>query len=345
MRRVAMLLCVLLLLPSLALAQAKDPVKLKVGMVAAVDMLALPIAVERGFFEKYGLDVTIARPYATGVDALNALQAGETDMVQAGVPAIGAILRGMDLVFFGNFSGNATKLGSDATLALIANGGSGIVKGDLKSLKGKKIATSFGTINHLYILGLLEKAGLAPTDVTLVNTPPPEMNVALLAKGVDAFACWDPAPVIGMKDVPGAIEVIRGGDVISYLGFNIALRPWMEKNGATIEKFLAGRVRSRPVDAQESQAGRRDRHALDSGIEARRGGDCDAVQHPAGGSPHFRAQLSRAVEGAGHAAAAGRDQVGVRREQAHRAQVHPQRDEDLPRPVFRPAAHSRGRGD
>ena len=234
-----MLLCALLLLPSLAMAQAKDPIKLKVGMVAAVDMLALPIALERGFFEKYGLDVTIARPYATGVDALNALQAGETDMVQAGVPAIGAILRNMDLVFFGNFSGNATKLGSDATLALIANGDSGIVKGDLKSLKGKKIATSFGTINHLYILGLLEKAGLATTDVTLINTPPPEMSVALLAKGVDAFVCWDPAPVIAMKDVPGAVEVIRGGDVISYLGFNIALRPWVEKNGATIEKFLA----------------------------------------------------------------------------------------------------------
>jgi len=239
MKRFAAVLLFTLLLPSLALAQAANPVKLKVGMVAAVDMLALPIAVERGFFEKYGLDVTIARPYATGVDALNALQAGETDMVQAGVPAIGAILRGMDLVFFGNFSGNATKLGSDATLALIANGGAGITKGDLKSLKGKRIATSFGTINHLYILGLLEKAGLTPADVTLVNTPPPEMTVALLAKGVDAFVAWDPAPVIGMKDVPGAIEVIRGGDVISYLGFNIALRPWVEKNGATIEKFLA----------------------------------------------------------------------------------------------------------
>jgi sulfonate transport system substrate-binding protein len=240
MKRIALLLCSLLLLPSLALAQATNLVKLRVGMVNAVDMLALPIAVERGFFEKYGLDVSIARPYATGVDALNALQAGETDMIQAGVPAIGAILRGMDLVFFGNFSGNATKLGSDATLALIANSGTGIVKGDLKSLKGKKIATSFGTINHLYILGLLEKAGLTPADVTLINTPPPEMTVALLAKGVDAFVAWDPAPVMAMKDVPGAIEVIRGGDVISYLGFNIALRPWVEKNGATIEKFLAG---------------------------------------------------------------------------------------------------------
>src|ERR1044072_4324533 len=98
MRRL-LLLCGLLLLPSLAAAQPQ-PVKLKVGMVAAIDMLALPIAVERGFFEKQGLDVTIARPYATGVDALNALQAGETDMVQAGVAAAaGARRRGDPRVF------------------------------------------------------------------------------------------------------------------------------------------------------------------------------------------------------------------------------------------------------
>jgi ABC-type nitrate/sulfonate/bicarbonate transport system substrate-binding protein len=89
------------------------------------------------------------------------------------------------------------------------------------------------------MLGLLEKAGLSPSDVTLVNTPPPEMTVALLAKGVDAFAAWDPVPIVAMKDVPGAIEVIRGGEVISYLGFNIAMRPWLEKNGETVEKFLA----------------------------------------------------------------------------------------------------------
>jgi ABC-type nitrate/sulfonate/bicarbonate transport system substrate-binding protein len=149
------------------------------------------------------------------------------------------VLRGMDLVALGNYSGNATKLGSDATMALIAGAGSGIVKGDLKSLKGKKIAASFGTINHLYALALIEKAGLTPNDVTLVNTPPPDMTVALLAKGIDAFSGWDPWPIVALRDVPGAVEIIRGGDVISYLGFNVALRPWVEKNGSTIEKFLA----------------------------------------------------------------------------------------------------------
>src|ERR687886_2337590 len=237
MIRMLALLCLLVAAPWTARAQ--DPVKLKAGMVTGIDQIGLPIALERGFFEKHGLDVEIARPYATGVDALNALQAGESETVQVGVPMIGAVLRGMDLVALGNYSGSATKLGSDATMALIAREGSGIAKGDLKSLKGKKIAASFGTINHLYILALLEKAGLTPNDVTLVNTPPPDMTVALLSKGVDAFSAWDPWPIVALKDVPGAVEIIRGGDVISYLGFNVATREWAAKNGDTIVKFLA----------------------------------------------------------------------------------------------------------
>ncbi len=41
------------------------------------------------------------------------------------------------------------------------------------------------------------------------------------------------------KDVPGAYEVIRGGDVIAYLGFVVALRPWVRKTRRFVEKFLA----------------------------------------------------------------------------------------------------------
>jgi len=237
MKRLVMLAAALALAWTPAGAQTLT--KLKAGMVTGIDQIGLPIALERGFFEKNGLDVTIARPYATGVDALNALQAGESEIVQVGVPMIGAVLRGMDLVALGNYSGNATKAGSDATVAIVAREGSGIVKGDLSTLRGKKIAASFGTINHLYILATLEKAGLKPEDVTLVNTPPPDMTVALLAKGIDAFSGWDPWPIVAGKDVPGAFELIRGGDVISYIGFNVALRPWVQANGATIEKFLA----------------------------------------------------------------------------------------------------------
>jgi len=99
---IRVLLSLLLAVPALGFAQAKAPVKLKAGMVTGIDQVGLPIALERGYFEKWGLDVAIARPYATGVDALNALQAGEGELVQVGVPMIGAVLRGMDLVALGN---------------------------------------------------------------------------------------------------------------------------------------------------------------------------------------------------------------------------------------------------
>lgn len=243
-------LLVALLAVALSLASAGPAVggaaapltKVSTGIVGAIDQLGTPVALDRGFFEKWSLDVTIARPYPTGVDQLNALQAGEIQIGQVGVPMIGAVIRGMDLVILGNYTGSAARLGSDATMALVAREGSGIKPGDLQSLKGKRIAASFGTINHLYVLGLLEKAGLKPADVTLVNTPPQEMPVALLAKGIDAFSGWDPWPIAALKDVPGSSEVIRGGQVIGFLGFLVALRGWAEKNAATVERFLAARA-------------------------------------------------------------------------------------------------------
>lgn len=237
-RKLALALTLVVAVPVTASA-AEDLVPLNAGMVTGIDQVGLPIALEQGFFEKWGLDVTIARPYATGVDALNALQAGESEIVQVGVPMIGAVVRGMDLIALGNYSGNPAQLGSDTTMAIIAKEGSGIDPDDLSTLAGKRIAASFGTINHLYILALLESVDLTPDDVTLVNTPPPDMTIALLADGVDAFSAWDPWPIVALKDVPGAVQVIRGGEVISYIGFNVSTRGWVEANGETIEKFLA----------------------------------------------------------------------------------------------------------
>lgn len=237
-RKLALALTLVVAAPVTASA-AEDLVPLNAGMVTGIDQVGLPIALEQGFFEKWGLDVTIARPYATGVDALNALQAGESEIVQVGVPMIGAVVRGMDLIALGNYSGNPAQLGSDTTMAIIAKEGSGIDPDDLSTLAGKRIAASFGTINHLYILALLESVDLTPDDVTLVNTPPPDMTIALLADGVDAFSAWDPWPIVALKDVPGAVQVIRGGEVISYIGFNVSTRGWVEANGETIEKFLA----------------------------------------------------------------------------------------------------------
>lgn len=214
--------------------------RVRAGIVAAIDQLGVPVALDQGIFEKWGLAVSIATPYPTGVDQLNALQAGEIDMGQVGVPMIGAVLRGMDLVILGNYSGSSVKLGGDDTMALVSRQGTGIRT--IRDLKGKRIAVSFGTISHLYILGILQRAGLAVGDVTLVNSPPGEMPVALRGGAVDAFATWDPWPVIALGDVANSYEVVRGGGFIGFMGFNVAIRSWAERNQETIERFLAARA-------------------------------------------------------------------------------------------------------
>ena len=240
-RKILMLALALLLATGGASGVAAPaPVKLRVGIVAAIDQLGTPVALDRGFFEKWGLDVTIANPFPTGVDLLNALQAGEIQMGQVGVPMIGAVLRGMDLVILGNYSGSSSKLGGDDTMALISRPGTNITS--IRDLRGKRIAVSFGTISHLYILGVLERARLAVNDVTLVNTPPGEMPVALRGGAVDAFATWDPWPVIALQEIPGTSEVVRGGGFIGFMGFIVATRQWAQQNQETVEKFLAARA-------------------------------------------------------------------------------------------------------
>lgn len=41
----------------------------------------------------------------------------------------------------------------------------------------------------------------------------------------------------------GAIKVIRGGDTTFYMGFNVAVRPWMEKNSDVCVNGCAQRER------------------------------------------------------------------------------------------------------
>jgi sulfonate transport system substrate-binding protein len=225
--------------------EMEDLVTISAGWVGAIDQLGLPVAVEQGFFEEEGLDVVLAGPYPTGVDLLNALQAGEVQFGQVGVPAIGAILRGMDLVMLGNYTGSSTQLGIDETMAMVAREGSGIEGNDLaNTLPGKTIGAAVGSISHLYLLGVLEEAGIAPEEVEIVNTPPPDMPVALQTGGVDAIAIWDPWPIVALADVAGTYEVVRGGGYISFIGYIVAERSWVEQNPDIVDSFLTARAKA-----------------------------------------------------------------------------------------------------
>jgi ABC-type nitrate/sulfonate/bicarbonate transport system substrate-binding protein len=235
----------------------KPVATINVGFNSALDQIAVPVGVELGFFEDRGLEAKLAPAFASGVEALNALQAGNVDFVHVGAPLQGAMISGMDVVYIGGYTGTAVRIRSDEAFELVARQGSGIDPKDLTTFKGKKIASTLGSTNHLYVRNLLFSKGLKAEDFTLINTPPPEMSVAMKTGGVDAMVCWDPWPVITRRDNPGSYTVTRGGGYVANVGYMVARRDYAEKNPDIIERFLAARaeadqwVRKNPNEAAE----------------------------------------------------------------------------------------------
>lgn len=228
-----------------AFAQTKPKlIPIKVGINSAVDQIGVPVAVEQGFFDKEGLDASLAPAFASGVEALNALQAGAVQFVHVGVPIQGALIAGMDIVVIGDYTGAAARKRSDGTMSLVARKGSGIDGKDLTTVKGKKIASTLGATNHIYVRNLLASAGLKPEDYTLVNTPPPDMPVALSGGAVDAVVAWDPWPIIARFNVADSYEVARGGGHVANVGYMVTTRDFATKNPEIVDRYLAARAQA-----------------------------------------------------------------------------------------------------
>jgi len=75
-------------------------------------------------------------------------------------------------------------------LAIVANVNSPVT--DVASLKGRRIATTRGSIGHFLVLVALQKAGLKSSDVQLVFLNPSDAKAALSTGAVDAWSTWDP---------------------------------------------------------------------------------------------------------------------------------------------------------
>ncbi|MEV4351312.1 ABC transporter substrate-binding protein [Actinoplanes sp. NPDC049596] len=75
--------------------------------------------------------------------------------------------------------------------ALVARNGSGVT--DVKSLKGKKVATPFASTAHYSLLAALEQAGLQEKDVNIVDLEPQDIQAAWTRGDLDAAYTWLPS--------------------------------------------------------------------------------------------------------------------------------------------------------
>lgn len=141
--------------------------------------------------------------------------AGDTRMKLVGVPASGP---------------NA--------YALIARAGNESIT-SYRDLKGKKVATVFGSTGHNFIKKLLEQAGLSFADIEFLNIAAPNAEQALKSGTADVVAIWEPN-ITRLID-KGAAKIVAQGDETDLRGTNgfVVREEYLAENADIISEILA----------------------------------------------------------------------------------------------------------
>ena len=192
--------------------------------------------------------------FASGGDVLQAYGAGSVDMGLTGSnPAVKALSAPL----------NTTLPATQNTwiFDVIGKGESLAVKSDIKApadLKGKKIATPFGSTSHYSLLNWLQSNGLSDTDVELVNLEPEKM----VAAWPDLAGVWVWDPTLSQVVAAGGVVLASSADTAAN-GFPMydlanATKPFIDANGpfmnmwAKAENYAVNMINTNPTQAATS---------------------------------------------------------------------------------------------
>lgn len=168
---------------------------IKVGFSPWPTNMFLYLAQEKGIFKENGINVELKYFPATS-DSYSAFTSGNLDMcTYATADTITPYAQGVGMKIIMNTD---KSQGADG---LVAKKGIN----SIKDLKGKKIATEFYSVDHYYILLLLNQAGMSADDVELVNMSITNSGAAFIAGKVDAASVWEPTLSKAVKEGHGKL--------------------------------------------------------------------------------------------------------------------------------------------
>jgi NitT/TauT family transport system substrate-binding protein len=175
---------------------------------------AWEIALQKGWFKEEGVEVQFS--WFDYLPSLDAYSAGKVDAV--------TVTNGDALVTGAN--------GAKSKLILVndySNGNDQIIAGpkvkSFKDLKGKKVGLELTLVDHLLFLKGIEKFGMKPDDVQLVNFPTNETPQALASGQVSAIGAWYPVAGQARKAVAGAKALFTSADAPGLIYDTLAVNP------------------------------------------------------------------------------------------------------------------------
>ncbi|MEG3311353.1 ABC transporter substrate-binding protein [Streptococcus sp. SS-4456] len=202
--------------------------------------------VNSGIFEEEGLDVKLVE-FADGPTIIAAMESGTIDIGNIGPGAHKLPIEGRAEVISFSQLGNADEV--------IGRTDKGV--NSLADLKGKKIASASGTSAETILRLALAEAGLAETDVEIVDMDASAIVTAMISGSIDAAATWSPNTT-AIKDELGDKAVSLANNVRYAKEFpsiaSYATTPgYSEKNSGKVAKFLKGLYRAMDYRAEHEE--------------------------------------------------------------------------------------------
>ena len=109
----------------------------------------------------------------------------------------------------------------------------------IEQLKGKKIATEKGLVDHLLLSTALDDAEVNLKDVTLVNTMTNELPQVFNTPDIDAIAVWQPVANQALRSVAGAKIIFTSKDKPGLIYDTLTVNPaHLEANKEQWKKVL-----------------------------------------------------------------------------------------------------------
>ena len=148
------------------------------------------------------------RQFGSGTEVIAAMASGDVQLAELGSSPLSiGTSQGLDIQLFMIAEGIGTAE------SLIARNGSGITS--IEGLVGKSVAVPVGSTAHYSLMGALAHAGIAESDVTIVNLPADQIAAAWDTEQVDAAFIWEPV----QNQILQTGTFIVGADQIAGWGF------------------------------------------------------------------------------------------------------------------------------
>jgi NitT/TauT family transport system substrate-binding protein len=177
--------------------------KVKVGVLPISNVAPLYVGMKQGFFKEEGIEIEPV-PAQSGNEIVTAMVSGDLQFGFLGfVPMMAAVSKGLPLQVVASSDTGAETAKDEWTVIVV--GKDSPIK-EVGDLAGKTIAVNaLKGVGEVDVKAALDKRGVDPDSIKLLEVPFPEMPAALEADRFDAI--WAPEPFLTSVLSEGGREI------------------------------------------------------------------------------------------------------------------------------------------